>query len=89
MYQNVLSNDDFNFATVKLYPNPLKNGNMLYLHGIDNGYNFKLFDLNGRLVFSNNSFSNNIELPFVETGIYLVKIETNDKKILNFKLWIM
>ena len=63
------------------YPNPLANGQTLELNQLTSLV--EVYDLNGKLIFSkkiDNEFS--LKLPFLDKGIYLLKTNTTNEKIL-------
>jgi len=78
----ILNIVDFdNSKIINLYPNP-SNG----IINISNGSDFKiasikLFDLIGKMVLSYDDNLNQINLSKLENGIYLMKIEVNNKVI--------
>lgn len=81
-----LSNTTFetNDNQIKVYPNPIKSGNMLTI-----SFNFKeakveIFSLLGRLVYSadvNNLDKKEVNTSSFNDGIYLLRIKTNDTTI--------
>jgi GH25 family lysozyme M1 (1,4-beta-N-acetylmuramidase) len=67
----------------KLYPNPVKT--VLYLHNLtsDKAAKIEVFDTNGRLI---NEFKpvNQIDLSYLNEGLYLIKITTTSEAIFTF-----
>ncbi len=77
-----LSNASLNSINFKVYPNPAQS--LLYLNMItksNEGYNIKLYDVNGRIVLdeqkANNSFQN-IDVSQYKRGLYFFKITQNN-----------
>jgi hypothetical protein len=80
-----LSSDSFEFEDFKLYPNPNKGSFNIELFTSSNRISVNVHDISGRLVydesFSNlGTFSQNIELGKVQSGVYLVSISDGDNK---------
>ncbi|CAM3913857.1 MULTISPECIES: zinc-dependent metalloprotease [Flavobacterium] len=80
-----LSSDSFEFEGFKLYPNPNKGSFNIELFTSSNRISVNVHDISGRLVydesFSNlGTFSQNIELGKVQSGVYLVSISDGDNK---------
>jgi hypothetical protein len=75
--QNPLSNQHFNLTDIKAYPNPVHN--ILNLQSSETIIKAQVFDANGRLIVSAQTNTNQIDLSSVSTGIYYVKVYTNDK----------
>lgn len=65
---------DFN---VSLFPNPTANLATLIIHDDSESYQIELYDISGKLLIQENSFSNTnytFDLSTYERGIYMVKI---------------
>lgn len=71
-----LSNTTFNTSTISLYPNPVQN--VLTVQLTNNNYfkSVSIYDITGKKVKSSNSTS--VNLNSLNTGMYLVKIETTN-----------
>ena len=71
-----LSNNEFNQYKVLLYPNPVKN--ILYIQRENNEsfLRIKLYSCDGKLIKEEGSNSNQLNLENIESGIYLIKFET-------------
>lgn len=74
-------NDFNNQWKVSVYPNPT--------HGIielesERDFNTSLYNTNGTLLLSKNSFreKNQLDLSFLTTGIYILKLNSKDKQII-------
>lgn len=74
-----LSTDTFEASTVQLYPNPTKD--KLYVSGKEYNYNISVFSSEGRLVLKQQVANNNYIDLKVARGLYLVKIETDNKSL--------
>ncbi|HIC30983.1 MAG TPA: T9SS type A sorting domain-containing protein [Flavobacteriaceae bacterium] len=81
-----LSTDTFETSTVKLYPNPTTD--KLYVSGKENNYNVSVFSSEGRLVLKQQVINNNYIDLKVTSGLYLVKIETDNNKSLVKKILV-
>lgn len=78
------NSEDFDF---KLYPIPFTNK----LHWIDyngnNSYQVKIYDINGKEIFSNKEFiRNEIDLNFLINGIYIIQFKSPDGKEVKRKI---
>ena len=74
---NPLSNQQFSLTDIKVYPNPVKN--ILTIQNTETVQKAEIFDLNGRLLQSTPAINNQVEISNLASGIYLVKIYSNDK----------
>jgi len=81
-----LSTDTFETSTIKLYPNPTTD--KLYVSGKEHIYNVSVFSSEGRLVLKQQVTNKNYIDLKVESGLYLVKIETDNNKSLVKKLLV-
>lgn len=84
--QLALSNPDFEFANIKVYPNPNK-GNFNIELNSDSSENITInvFDIRGREILNktfkaNGTFNENINLQDAKSGVYLVSISDGIKK---------
>lgn len=69
-------------STLKLYPNPLSNTNVLNIISAENGdKNITIYNVLGENVLSRTILNNtkSIELGEINSGIYFIKIKQNDK----------
>ncbi|HEB62260.1 MAG TPA: T9SS type A sorting domain-containing protein [Bacteroidetes bacterium] len=74
---------DINNAEVKIYPNPTSG--VLYIETpVENDYLLKLYDINGKLIKSQNINSGNykLQLEHLNSGIYFIKISSKDRVII-------
>ena len=81
-----LSTDTFETSAVKLYPNPTTD--KLYVSGKENNYNVSVFSSEGRLVLKQQVANNNYIDLKVASGLYLVKIETDNNQSLVKKILV-
>lgn len=89
VYQNVLSSDDFDLNNVLIYPNPYRNENsILHINGINENYQFEIRDINGRIIYTAITNLDEIELPRMSSGVYLIKIKTESNIKIEKKLII-
>ena len=77
---NVAGVDDVFEASVSLYPNPLSNNQKLYISSpIQGEKSVALFDITGKEIHKVETTSKNIDLPNVKSGLYLIRIEQENK----------
>jgi 1,4-alpha-glucan branching enzyme len=72
---------DYQISEVLIYPNPVSDH--VIINTKDRGMNINLCDLSGKVIISQTSDSNKAQLDIrgVESGIYLLKIETTEGMI--------
>ena len=75
----VLSNENFNAETIKVYPNPVNN--FLYIENIKDS-NYEIYDITGKRVL--NGINNQINVSSLENGVYFLKV-TLEENILTQK----
>ncbi len=81
-----LGNEDFEFASLNVYPNPNKGNFTIELQSdSSNLINVSVSDLRGRQIFdrkyaNNGTFNQNINLENTQAGVYLVTITDGIKK---------
>lgn len=75
-------------AEFQIYPNPIKDG-ILNIEGDFFNSTYEIFDASGKLVKVDNGLKkgkNKITVPELKTGVYLIKVKTQDvvtsKKVL-------
>jgi hypothetical protein len=83
---------DFKLSSLSINPNPFKNSIIIHIPNNyrNNKFNIYLFDLNGRLVFEQNSKDTNgfiilNNLDQIQAGVYFIKIDvqlTNGESVL-------
>lgn len=81
-----LSADTFETSSIKLYPNPTTD--KLYVSGKEHNYNISVFSSEGRLVLKQQVPNKNYIDLKVASGLYLVKIETDNNKSLVKKILV-
>ncbi|GAA0749764.1 T9SS type A sorting domain-containing protein [Gaetbulibacter jejuensis] len=70
-----LSIPDNDLLSVKLYPNPAENFVVLKGEGLQQGLEYKIFDVKGSLISSGKTKSNNsIDVTSLNSGMYLLKV---------------
>jgi hypothetical protein len=80
---NNVPNEGIGFSKVEenelsIFPNP-SNG-VLFFKNILNTYNFSMYSIDGKLLFSKKESSATVEIPVdVSNGFYLVKVESGNK----------
>ena len=73
---STLSVDEFSLNSIKLYPNPANN--TVYIKGLNETANIKVYSSFGNEVLSLESISNNkLDISTLASGMYIVKISTN------------
>jgi beta-glucanase (GH16 family) len=87
VYQNTLGtvSEDENKANLKVYPNPATD--TLHIETTQIIDKVALFDLAGKLVFSESEQTNRLDVTKLKPGLYLVKIYSN-QIVLNRKIFI-
>lgn len=83
--------DNFEKASlVKIYPNPTK-GNFTVIVNNTSKFNITILDILGKIVYSNSVNSNKIEInrnTYFTSGLYIVKVTSNDHETHHTKLII-
>lgn len=81
-----LSTDTFETSSIKVFPNPITD--KLYVSGKEPNYNISVFSSEGRLVLKQQVANNNYIDLKVASGLYLVKIETENNQSLVKKILV-
>jgi beta-glucanase (GH16 family) len=76
VYQNVLDTENFTESTLKIYPNPTSN--ILHIESQLPFDTLKLFDIQGRELFSAQTNLKSIDLSNYDAGIYFINV-SNEK----------
>ena len=76
---STLSNHQFDSSKIRIYPNPVKD--VLKLSSNYEINRIDVFDINGKQVFTESLHQNEINMEFLENGIYLMKLYTKDGNI--------
>lgn len=73
-----VSNKHKESLTWSLYPNPVKSGNFVKIHGAPDDAIFRIYDLRGNTIVTQNNFTtkNIIQIPEVHPGTYLLQMIT-------------
>jgi hypothetical protein len=84
----VLSVNDGNASIVLPYPNPVMQGESVFLSGSNGtGVNWRVLDLQGRIMMTGIGASP-ISTSQLQQGLYLIEVETPDGQVLPFKLMV-
>ncbi|WP_338408998.1 T9SS type A sorting domain-containing protein [uncultured Flavobacterium sp.] len=74
---SLLSSNTFVNSEFSIYPNPVKDGQINF--NIDGLKNITIYDVNGRLVFEQNTASNSLNISQINQGFYIVKVTADAK----------
>lgn len=74
-----LSVDESQMTNVSVYPNPT--ANKLYISGINDRFNAKIYTIEGKLLLNFDDVENQIDLD-LSSGLYLVKLTSNNQSII-------
>jgi hypothetical protein len=83
------TNNPIDQQTYIIHPNPVsKNGFLTIIDHLNEPKNIRLYDLNGRIVRSENTETSTLRLdPFLESGLYILEIAT-DREMFKSKVII-
>ena len=59
---------------IRIYPNPANN--LLYLNGFVVNSKISIYDLNGKMLINDKIIKNQIDISYLQSGVYTMKIET-------------
>lgn len=78
---NTLANNDVlqNNDNFSIFPNPITQGKLSIITKSDSPKNITIFDLLGKKVFSEQTVTNEINIGNLETGIYTLQVEQDNK----------
>lgn len=79
-----LKNNEFNLADFTIFPNPASN--VLNILSSDKLDRFEIRDIQGKIIIEDNLNATTIDISGLQSGIYLLKIKSDDK--LAFKKFI-
>ena len=79
---NVLTND--NRSVVEIYPNPIKD--RLFINSEEKISSVMIYNLDGNLVLEEKDKFKELDLAYLESGIYLVLIKLSGSRIERFKI---
>ncbi|MGV6829819.1 MAG: T9SS type A sorting domain-containing protein [Flavobacteriales bacterium] len=74
----VLSNQDFDISSFKVYPNPVKDELLISLNSELNDFNIFIYSIDGKLFLSLNDLeinNNSIDLQKLTSGIYFIQFK--------------
>ena len=74
-----LAKQDFEIAGLKVYPNPVVNGNLYITSDSSNAKQVSVFDVLGKLVIKATVTNQPLNVAALNSGIYMVKITENGK----------
>ncbi|NJM80593.1 MAG: T9SS type A sorting domain-containing protein [Flavobacterium sp.] len=80
---NPLSTDTFNSDIANIYPNPIKNNQILQFKNIDSDFSFSLFDISGKLIEKKVITNNQFEISRLPKGVYSYILQSDNKIITN------
>lgn len=75
-----LSTLAFNNLEAKIYPNPIDSGVLNIELPTQDLKQITIYDINGRVVYQNNTLSNTIDVSQIQSGFYLLDLEVNGAK---------
>ena len=78
---STLSITEFNNDTVSIYPNPCNDFLNIELKNELEINNITISDISGKILFVENNVDSRIDLTSLKTGVYLLKISSNEKVI--------
>ena len=81
----ILSTSNEELQGFSIYPNPSEGGVFNFSKINNDSYSVQVFDISGRMVFSQSQVENTIDLTSLTSGVYLAKIK-NGEKIKTIKL---
>jgi len=88
-YEFILSTEEIETQTVRLYPNPITGGILtIELRNVNDSFDLKIFNLQGSLIKSQTLKATNnvrIDLSGVDNGVYLIEI-LSDKLVYKSKV---
>jgi hypothetical protein len=76
-----LSTTEVSKSQVSIYPNPFKD--VISVQGIDQTFGYKIYDLQGKIVQSNNlsKSEDTINTASIASGVYILKITTSETTV--------
>ena len=82
--QSILStSEDYLSTNISIYPNPATD--FIYIKNVKENYNYKIFDLSGKLINKGKINAEKINIQYLSNGQYILQLELNGKiKNLNF-----
>ena len=78
-----LSSNNFNFASLRISPNPATPS--LKLNNISGIENYKIYNVSGQLLYQNEMINPKIDVDFLSDGIYFLELKNKEsKKVMKF-----
>jgi hypothetical protein len=80
-----------NINSFQIYPNPVKNGTVLYITSKEklNINQIEIIDLRGKLIYKKiSNIDNKIDLPIMSKGMYILKITTKNNNYETYKILV-
>jgi endonuclease I len=77
VWNGALSNTEFNIEEIKVYPNP--STNQIRITGLKDKSNIEVFDIQGKRLLSATVLKNEVFNHNLKAGMYLLKIQQEDK----------
>ncbi len=74
---------DIEITSIKIFPNPVIN--VLFINGLTQKSTISIFDISGKMVYSSQITTNQIDVSKIANGNYLIQIKT-DKQTLTKKI---
>jgi len=74
----------FDSDNINIFPNPVKD--ILFVQNADANSNVKIFDISGKIVYSNKISDGTVDMTSLSSGMYFLNIENNKGKTIVKKL---
>jgi hypothetical protein len=74
-----LSNSEFQINGLKVYPNPVKNGNLYITSDSSNAKTVAVYDILGKQVINTKTSNNAVNVANLKSGAYIVKVTEDGK----------
>ncbi len=81
IYQSVLKNDEIASDSIVLFPNPINNGETLFVNSVDSNGSFIIYDTLGKIIKSGNYIDHKIALTSIASGFYYIQINADSKNL--------
>jgi hypothetical protein len=75
----VLSNDEFEISGLKVYPNPVKDGNLYITSNSSESKTVSVYDILGKQVLNTKTLNNAVNVSSLKSGAYIAKITEDGK----------
>ena len=80
-FQNLLKIQELNTQNISIFPNPITNGQTLQIKSDEEILTYNIYNISGQKVLSGNINNNKININNLQTGIYIIELNTNNKII--------